>query len=156
VSEPDLAEIENALDQVRRESQQRYDLRGHRITAEFDRKAGTVTLEAPAGLVMEALDRMVSEKMARRHVSLRFFDVGRAEPLSGDRQRVVWTLRRGLDADTAKAVQRAVKGMGLKVDAQIQGDAVRVSGKNKDDLQAVIARLKAQDFGRELEYTNYR
>jgi len=157
VSEPDMAEVQNAVDQTRREVAQRYDFRGQDVAVDLDGKAGTITLEAPGGMVMEALERLLSERMAKRDVSLRYLDVpAQAEPLSHDRARKAIVLRRGLDADKAKEIQKAVKALGLKVDAQVQGDAVRVSAKSKDDLQGVIRALRERDFGVELSYTNYR
>ncbi len=157
VSEPDMAEVTNAVDQTRREAGQRYDFRGQNVSVELDGKAGAVTLEAPAGMVLEALERLFLERAARRGVPLRFFDVPpEAEPMSHDRARKVLTLRRGLSADKAKEIQKAVKALGVRVDAQVQGDSVRVVGKSKDDLQAVIRALRERDFGVELAYTNYR
>jgi uncharacterized protein YajQ (UPF0234 family) len=156
VSEPDWGELTNAVDQTRREAAQRYDFRGHDLVIDFDRKAATVTLEGPAGLVLDALVEVFEQKCARRGVSLRFLDRGPVEPLPQDRGRVVVKIRSGLGTEVAKRMQQAIRATKLKVDAQIQGDAIRVSGKSRDDLQAVIQALKAQDFGVELAFTNYR
>lgn len=157
VSEPDMAEVQNAVDQTRREAGQRYDFRGQDVRVELDMKSGTVTLEAPAGMVLEALEHLFLERAAKRAVSLRFFDVpAAAEPLSHDRARKAIVLRRGLTPEKAKEIQKAVKALGLKVEAQVQGDAVRVSAKNKDDLQGVIRALRERDFDVELAYANYR
>jgi uncharacterized protein YajQ (UPF0234 family) len=155
VSEPDLGEVANAVEQTRREVAQRYDFRNHDVHVEWDGDT-TITLEAPAGLVMETLVSVLEQKMARRGVSLRFLDVGAAEDRGKDRAQVVIRLKRGLTQATAKALVQSIRSLKLKVEPQIQGDIVRVSGKNKDDLQAVIAHLKGQDFGVELSYTNYR
>jgi uncharacterized protein YajQ (UPF0234 family) len=157
VSEPDLAELQNAIDQTRREAGQRYDFRGQDVAITFDAKASVVVLEAPAGMVFEALERLFLERAAKRGLSLRFFDVpAAAVGLSHDRARKEVVVRRGLATDKAKEIQKAVKALGLKVEAQVQGDAVRVSAKSKDDLQAVIQGLREQDFGVELSYANYR
>lgn len=157
VSEPDMAEVQNALDQTRREASQRYDFRGHDVGIELDAKAGTITLEAPQGMVMEALERLFLERASKRGLSLRFFDIpAEAEGLSHERARKAITLRRGLTPEKAKEIQKAVKALGLKVDPQVQGDMVRVSGKNRDDLQAVIHAMREQDFDVELAYTNFR
>src|SRR5579875_3195411 len=155
VSEPDLGEVTNAVDQTRREVAQRYDFRGHDVTITWDRDR-TIILEAPAGMVMDALLTVLEQKMARRGVSLRFLEIGPREPRGNDRARVTIALRRGLTNETAKQIAQAVRGLKLKVDPQIQANIVRVSGKSKDDLQAVIAALKQQDFGVELAFTNYR
>jgi cyclic-di-GMP-binding protein len=157
VSEPDMAEVHNAVDQTRREAAQRYDFRGHDVSVTSDQKADAIVLEAPAGMVMEALERLFLERAAKRGVALRFFDVPEeAETLSHDRARKALGLRRGLTTDKAKEIQKAIKALGVKVDAQVQGDSVRVSAKSKDDLQAVIRALREHDFGVELSYTNYR
>lgn len=155
VSEPDLGEVTNAVDQTQREVGQRYDFRGHDVVVQWDGDA-VITLEAPAGLVMDALVTVLEQKLARRGVSLRFLDIGEPEPRGHDRVRLTVRLKRGLSAETAKAIVQSIRALKLKVEAQIQGDLVRVSGKSRDDLQAVIAHLKQQDFGVELGYTNYR
>jgi len=155
VSEPDRGEVANAVEQTRREVAQRYDFRNHDVHVGWDGEA-TITLEAPAGLVMETLVTVLEQKMARRGVSLRFLDVGPPEDRGKDRARIVVRLKRGLTQATAKAIVQSIRSLKLKVEPQIQGDVVRVSGKSKDDLQAVIAHLKGQDFGVELSYTNYR
>lgn len=156
VSEPDWGEVGNAVDQTRRETEQRYDFRGHDLLIDFSRKDNRVTLEGPAGMVLDALVTTFEQKWARRGLSLRFLD--RAEPagLGGDRARITLNIRHGLSGDTAKQIQQAIRTTKIKVDAQIQGDAIRVSGKNRDDLQAVIRTLKEEDFGVELTFTNYR
>lgn len=157
VSEPDMAEVQNAVEQTRRESAQRFDFRGQDVAVDLDAKAGTITLEAPAGMVMEAFERLLLERVSKRGISLRFLDVpAEAEGLSHDRARKAITLKRGLTAEKAKEIQKAVKALGLKVDPQVQADMVRVSGKNKDDLQAVIRAMRDQDFGVELAYANFR
>lgn len=157
VSEPNLAEVQNAVEQTRRESAQRYDFRGQDVSVAWDAKQGTVTLEAPRGMVLDALERLFLERAAKRGVPLRFFDVPtEPEALSHDRGRKVLTLKRGLSPDKAKEIQKAVKSLGLKVEAQVQGDLVRVFGKSRDDLQAVIRTLRERDFGVELDYVNYR
>lgn len=156
VSEPDWGEITNAVDQAQREVGQRFDFRGHNPSILWDRKAGTITLEAPAGMLLEALVTVVEQKLARREVSLRFFDRGEPEPHGAGRARLVLQVKQGLDADQAKKIQQAIRAMKLKVETQIQGEAIRVSAKSRDDLQAVIRNIKAQDFGIELAFTNYR
>lgn len=157
VSEPDMAEVQNAVDQTRREAAQRFDFRGHDVTVHLDTKANTITLEAPAGMVMEAFERLLLERVSKRGISLRFLDVpAEAEGLSHDRASKAIGLKRGLAADKAKEIQKAVKALGLKVEPQVQADMVRVSGKNKDDLQAVIRAMRDQDFGVELAYVNFR
>lgn len=155
VSEPDLGEVTNAVDQTEREVAQRYDFRGHAITVAWDRDH-IIVLEAPEGMVMDALVTVLEQKLARRGVSLRFLDTGPREPRSNNRARLSITLKRGLSPEAAKSIAQAVRSLKIKVDPQIQGNVVRVSGKNRDDLQAVIAHLNQEDFGVELSFTNYR
>ncbi|MCL8207764.1 MAG: YajQ family cyclic di-GMP-binding protein [Actinomycetia bacterium] len=156
VSEPDWGEIANAVHQAQQEAGQRFDFRGHDVEIRWDRKAALITVEAPAGLVLEAAVALVEQRLARRGVPLRFLAPGDPEPRGGDRAQVVLTVRHGIPPDVAKRIQQAVRALKLKVDVAIQGDALRVSGKQKDDLQAVIRHLKSQDFGVELAFTNYR
>ncbi len=156
VSEPDWSEVLNAIDQTRREAGTRYDFRGQDITIDYDQAKHVITLEAPEGMVMDSLRTVLGEKMARRQVSLKFLEFGEVERHGMSRARVQVTLKSGIETDVAKKIQKVIRGLGLKVEPQIQGDALRVSGKNRDDLQAVIAFLKTQDFGIELAFSNYR
>lgn len=156
VSEPDWAEVLNGIDQTRREVSQRYDFRGHDITVDYDATAKVITLEAPAGMVMDALSTVLGEKMAKRGVALGYLEFGEVTVSGMDRGRRQVRLRHGLESQVAKAVQKAIRGLPAKVDVQIQGDALRVTAKSKDDLQSVISWMKSQDFGVELSPTNYR
>ncbi|MCY0898371.1 MAG: YajQ family cyclic di-GMP-binding protein [Firmicutes bacterium] len=156
VSEPDWSEVLNAIDQTRRETQTRYDFRGHDVSVIYDAGKHVITLDAPEGLVMEALKTALAEKMAKRQVSLKFLEYGAIEHHGMNRARLLVTIRAGIDKNVAKNIQKAIRGLGLKVEAQIQGEAIRVSGKSRDDLQKVIQSLKNQDFGIELVFTNYR
>lgn len=156
VSEPDWSEVLNALDQVRRETETRYDFRGKEIQVEWDQANHQIRLDAPSGMVMESLKTVLGEKMARRQVSLRFLDYGDEEPHGMDRARMTVTIKKGIDTADAKKIQKAIRALPAKVDVQIQGEALRVSAKNRDDLQAVIQHMKAEDFGIELVFNNYR
>lgn len=156
VSEPDWSEVLNAIDQTRREANTRYDFRGQDIAIDYDQSKHIITLEAPEGLVMDSLKTVLGEKMARRQVSLKFLEFGAVEPHGMARARVTVTIKSGIETDMAKKIQKAIRGVGVKVEPQIQGDALRVSGKNRDDLQAVIQFLKSQDFGIELAFVNFR
>jgi hypothetical protein len=156
VSEPNWAEVLNAVDQTRREVATRYDFRGHDVSVDYDQSARVITLDAPEGLVMESLRSVLGEKMAKRQVSLKFLDYGTPESHGMGRQRVPVTLKAGIATDTAKKIQKAIRAVGVKVEPQIQGEAIRVSGKNRDDLQVVIQFLKSEDFGIELVFNNFR
>ena len=156
VSEPDWSEVLNAIDQTRREAGTRYDFRGQDIEIDYDQAKHVITLDAPEGLDMESLRTVLGEKMARRQVSLKFLEYGDVESHGMARARVRITIKSGIETDVAKKIQKAIRGLGVKVEPQIQGDALRVSGKNRDDLQGVIQFLKTQDFGIELAFTNFR
>lgn len=156
VSEPDWSEVLNALDQTRRETQTRYDFRGKEVVVDYDQAQHVITLDAPEGMVLDALRTVLGEKMARRNVSLKFLEFGAVESHGMQRARLAVTIKAGIEADVAKKIQKAIRGSGIKVEAQIQGEAIRVNGKNRDDLQAAIQFLKGQDFGIELNFTNYR
>jgi len=156
VSEPDWSEVLNAIDQTRREVGTRYDFRGQNVTLEYDQAKHVVTLDAPEGMVMDSLRTVLGEKMARRNVSLKFLEFGELESHGMSRARLDVTLKAGIETEMAKKIQKAIRGLSVKVEPQIQGDAIRVSGKNRDDLQVVIQFLKSQDFGIELAFSNFR
>lgn len=156
VSEPDWSEVINGVDQTRREVAQRYDFRGHEITVGWDAVAKAVRLEAPAGMVMEALSTVLGEKMAKRGVALAYFDFKPVVVSGMDRASREVLVRHGLETPVAKSIQKAIRALPAKVDCQIQGDALRVTAKSKDDLQSIIVWMKSQDFGVELTATNYR
>lgn len=156
VSSPDLSELQNALDQARREVVTRYDFRGHDVSITWDASAWRITLDAPSGMVMDSLQTVLTDKMAKRGVALRFLEFGNAELHGMERATLPITVKNGIETPKAKEIQKAIRGLDAKVDVQIQGDALRVTSKNKDDLQKVIQSLKSQDFGIELSFTNYR
>ena len=154
VSEFDEQELRNALDQVRREVQQRYDFKGAHV--ELTQAKDEIVLladdEFRAGVVKE----LIETKAVRRNLSLKIFDWGKVEPAGGNRVRQHIALRRGLTDDIAKKLSRLIRDEFPKIKSQIQGDAIRVSGKNKDDLQRVIARLRELDEPVPLQFQNYR
>lgn len=156
VSEPNWAEVLNAVDQARREASTRYDFRGHDVVVDYDASRRIIMLDAPEGLVMDSLRTVLAEKMAKRDVSLKFLEFGPAESHGMGRQRVPVTIKAGIAPDVAKTVQKAIRALAVKVEPQIQGDTIRVHGKNRDDLQVAIQFLKSQDFGIELVFTNFR
>lgn len=153
----DLQEVDNAINQVKKEVATRYDFRGTDTTVEFDRGAGSILLEADDDYKLTALLQMVREKFVRRGVPVKNIDEGSAEEASLGRKRQRVGLKQSIDTDTAKKIVKAIKDQKFKkVQASIQGDEVRVSAPKRDDLQAVIAFLKSQDFGLELSFGNYR
>ncbi len=154
VSDFDEQELRNALDQVRREAVQRYDLKNAHIEIEHGKGELVVTTddEFHAGVVKD----LIESKAIRRNLSLKIFDWGKVEPAGGNKVRQQVGLRRGLPEDVAKKLTKLIRDEFPKVKSQIQGDAVRVSGKSKDDLQRVIGRLRQLDEIVPLQFENYR
>ena len=154
VSEFDAQELRNALDQVRRETLQRYDFRG--ATVDLQQAKDELVLVTDDEFRASAVKDLIQSKAVRRGLSLKVFDWGTVEPSGGNKVRQHIKLRQGLPEELAKRVQKLIRDEFPKVKSQIQGDAVRVSGKSKDDLQRVIARLRQLDEVVELQFQNYR
>jgi hypothetical protein len=154
VSDFDEQELRNALDQVRREVGQRYDFKG--VTVELTQAKEEIVLLTDDESRAAAIKDLIESKAIRRDLSLKIFDWGTVEPAGGNKVRQTIKLRRGLSEDVAKRIGKLIRDEFPKVKSQIQGDAVRVSGKNKDDLQRVIARLRELDEPVPLQFQNYR
>lgn len=154
VSDFDVQELRNALDQVRREVAQRYDFKGVQVDLEQGRDE--LTLVTSDEYRAEAVKDLIESKAVRRNLSLKIFDWGKVEPVGGNRVRQRIGLRRGLSEENAKKITKIIRDEFPKCHGQIQGDAVRVSSKNKDDLQRVIARLRELDLDVALQFVNYR
>jgi uncharacterized protein YajQ (UPF0234 family) len=153
VSEVDLQEVRNAVDQANREMATRFDFKG--VQARFELTGQTVLLAAEQEFQLQQMMDILRQKLVKRKVDIASMDV--REPtigLSAARQEV--GIKQGIDADTAKRMVKTLKGTKLKVQAQIQGEQVRVSGKKRDDLQQAIARLRDIDWGLPLDFTNFR
>ena len=154
VSDFDEQELRNALDQVRREVGQRYDFKG--VTVDLTQAKDELVLVTDDEYRASAVKDLIESKAIRRDLSLKIFDWGKVEPSGGNKVRQEIKLRRGLTDDVAKRITKLIRDEFPKVKSQIQGDAVRVSGKNKDDLQRVIARLRELDEPVPLQFQNYR
>jgi cyclic-di-GMP-binding protein len=154
VSDFDVQELRNALDQVRREVAQRYDFKGVQVDLEQGRDE--LTLVTSDEYRAEAVKDLIESKAVRRNLSLKIFDWGKVEPVGGNRVRQRIGLRRGLSEENAKKITKIIRDEFPKCHGQIQGDAVRVSSKTKDDLQRVIARLRELDLDVALQFVNYR
>lgn len=154
VSEFDAQELRNALDQVRREVAQRYDFKG--ATVELEQRKDEIALLTDDEFRASVLKDMIESKAVRRGLSLKVFEWGTVEPAGGNKVRQRIGLRQGLPEDLAKRIQKLIRDEFPKVKSQIQGDAVRVSGKSKDELQRVIARLRELDEVVDLQFQNYR
>ena len=153
----DLQEVDNAINQAQKEIAQRYDFKGSRASIEFKRAEAMLVLVADSDFQMKSLFDVVQSRLIKRHVSVKNLDVGENQPAGNDTVRKEIKLKTALDSDTAKKVSAAIKNAKLKkVQAAIQGDQVRVSSPSKDDLQGAMALLRAEDFGVELKFGNYR
>ncbi|GAB4463511.1 MAG: YajQ family cyclic di-GMP-binding protein [Armatimonadaceae bacterium] len=156
VSKVDMQEVRNAVDQAEREVETRFDLKNTNSTIELDDKAGTIQLASDTEATLASVVDVLQTKLHRRGIDIRALELGDVEEASKGTVRQKTTLRQGVDSDTAKQIVKIIKEMKLKVQAAVQGDQVRVSGKSRDDLQAVIARLKAEDLSVPLQFINYR
>jgi uncharacterized protein YajQ (UPF0234 family) len=156
VSQFDRQELKNAVDQTIREVQTRYDLKDTRSEIALDKEA--ITINTASEMTLNTVKDILETKVIRRNLSLKILDYQKAEEASGGRVRQAIKLKEGLSEDLAKQITKMIRSDFKKITPQIQGDAVRVSAKNKDDLQAVIQALKAksEDYPVALQFTNYR
>jgi uncharacterized protein YajQ (UPF0234 family) len=153
----DLQEVDNALNQARKELQNRYDFKGMKWEADFDRKENKIKLHADDGTKLRALWDVIAEKMVKRGVPLKNLDASKPVEASMGTARQEVALTMGITTEKAKEIVRHVKDAGVKkVQASIQGDVVRITGPKKDELQACMAMLKAADFGIALKFGNFR
>lgn len=154
VSEFDRQELVNAIDQANRDITSRYDLKDTKTTIELGED--TITINTDSEMTLQSVQTILREKAAKRKLSQKIFDFGKEESAGGNRVRQEVKLRKGLTSEVAKQISKLIRDEFKKVQASIQGDAVRVSAKSIDDLQAVIARLKQEDYPMDLQFINYR
>jgi uncharacterized protein YajQ (UPF0234 family) len=153
VSEVDLQEVRNATDQANREVGTRFDFKGS--DARFALVEAVVTLHAQSEFQLEQMMDILQKKLVKRSVDIGCLEIAKPET-ANNRARQAVTIRQGIDIDSARKIVKEIKAAKLKVQAQIQGEQVRVSGKSRDDLQSVIALLRKGDFGLPLQYINFR
>ena len=156
VSEIQLQEVANAVQQALKEVNTRYDLKDSRSIIHLDEKERTLALASADEYKLKAVTEVLQQKLVKRGISLRALDYGKVEPAAAGSARQVITLQHGIPAEKAREIVRVIKDAKVKVQASIQGDSVRVSGKDRDTLQEVIALLRAHDFGIDMQFTNYR
>jgi uncharacterized protein YajQ (UPF0234 family) len=156
VSEINLQEMDNAVNQAQREITTRYDFKGSAASIEFARKEKELTFTADAQQQLDAVRKVLVERMIKRGVDPKCLDPQKVEQATHKTVRQKIKLKDGIDKDTAKTIQKQIKDLKLKINASIQGDALRVSGAKKDDLQAVIAHLRANPPGIPLQFNNFR
>ena len=155
VSEVDLQEVRNAVDQARRELSTRFDFKG--TESVVDLKDNAIELESASEERLKAVAQVLEEKLVRRKVSLKALDYGKVEEASHSRARQAVSLHVGINDEKAREIGKFIKGLGLKgLQHQVQGNQLRVTGKKRDDLQSAIQSMKAHDFGVPLDFTNFR
>jgi uncharacterized protein YajQ (UPF0234 family) len=154
VSDFDRQELVNAIDQARREIGNRYDLKG--TQTEIDLGETAITINSDSEFTLQSVHTILQTKAAKRNLSLKIFDYGKIESASGNRVRQEIQLRKGISKEISKEITKIIKDEFKKIQASIQGDAVRVTAKSKDELQQVIQRLKQEDLPVALQFTNYR
>ena len=153
----DLQEVDNAINQSRKEVQTRYDFKGTDCTIAFDTKTGKFTLEADDEYRLTALFDVLQTKLIRRQVPVKNLKLGPVQEATRGRARQEIELLQGIPTDTAKQIVKDVKAQGFKkVQVAIQGDELRVTSPSRDELQSVMAFLRQQDYGLELKFGNYR
>lgn len=154
VSDFDHQELVNAIDQTVREIKSRYDLKDTQTTVELG--AEVINISTDSEFTLDAVHSILQQKAAKRNLSLKIFDYGKIESASGNRIRQEVKLKKGISQEIAKQISKLIRDEFKKVQPSIQGDSVRVSSKDKDDLQVVIQRLKQEELPVALQFTNYR
>jgi hypothetical protein len=155
VSEVDMQEVRNAVDQANREATTRFDFKNTDSSIELGEKE--LVLRSSTDDRLRALHQVLDERLVKRQVSLKAFDAGKIEEAQKGTARQHVAIRAGISSDHAKRLNKFIKDLGLKgVSSQTQGEQLRVTGKKRDDLQEVIAKCKAEDFGIPLQFTNFR
>ncbi|NLC23996.1 YajQ family cyclic di-GMP-binding protein [Oxalobacter vibrioformis] len=154
VSEANMVEVRNAIEQTNKEITTRFDFKGS--DARVEQKERELTAFADSEFQLNQVKDVLTGKMTRRNVDVRFLDEGKIEKMSGDKVKQVIKIRNGIESDAAKKIVKLVKDSKLKVQASIQGDSVRVTGAKRDDLQSAIAMLKKDVTDLPLEFNNFR
>jgi uncharacterized protein YajQ (UPF0234 family) len=154
VSEANIVEVKNAVDQSNKEISTRFDFKGS--DARVDQKERELTAYADSEFQLTQVRDVLTGKMVKRNVDVRFLDIGKIEKIGGDKVKQVIKIRNGIESDAAKKIVRIIKDSKMKVQASIQGDAVRVTGAKRDDLQSAMALLRKEVSDLPLEFNNFR
>ena len=153
----DLQEVDNAVNQATKEIRQRYDFKGLNVGIDFKRADNKLVLHAPDDFKLRAIWDVVQEKMVRRQVPLKNLQQDKAQPAAGGTVTQEVNLQQGIPIETARTIVKFIKELKIKkVQAEIQGEQLRVASPSRDDLQTVMHRIREQDFGVELKFGNYR
>ena len=155
VSKVDIQEVKNAIDQASKEVHARFDLKDSKSTIALE-GTETIQLASASDYSLKAVIEILSQRMVKRGISLKNLEYEKIEPAANSSVRQKIKLKQGVNSDAAKKIVAMIKDSKLKVQASIQGDTVRVSSKDRDTLQSVIALLRGKDFGVDLQFTNYR
>jgi len=156
VSKVELPEVLNAVQQALKEITQRYDLKDSKSSIELNEKDHTIALSSSGDFQIKAVLEILQNKLVKRHVPLKALTYGNIEPAASSRVRQTITMQNGIPTEKAREIVKAIKDSKKKVQAAINGDLVRVSAKDRDTLQEIIALLRGQDFGIDMQFTNYR
>ncbi len=156
VSKIELPEVSNAIQQAVKEIQQRYDLKDSKSSIELNEKDNKILLASADEFKLKAVTEVLQAKLVKRNVPLKGLVYGTIQPAAGSSVRQEVTLQQGIPIEKARDIVKAIKDSKKKVQASIQGDSVRVAGKDRDELQGVIHLLKSTDFGIDMQFTNYR
>ena len=156
VSQVDMQEVLNAVQQAAKELSQRFDFKGTKSSIELNKEKGEITLLTNDDYKLKSLIEILKNKLVKRNVSLKALVYGKVEKATGDTLRQVVTLQKGISPERSRDIVKLIKNMKLKVQSEIQKDQVRVRGKKLDDLQAVIQMLKEKKFDFHIEFINYR
>src|ERR1051326_3742136 len=156
VSKIDLAEVTNAINQVMKEVQQRFDFKGSKSDIELEAKENAIVLLSDDDYKVRSLNDILQQKLVKRGVPLKGLTYGKIEPAAGSTVRQRIDLQQGIPIEKAKEIVKAIKDSKLKVQASINGDFVRVAGRDRDVLQAAIKLLRESDFGIDMQFINYR
>jgi cyclic-di-GMP-binding protein len=156
VSQVDMQEVDNAVQQAAKELTQRYDLKDTKSTITLDKGGSTITVSAPDDFVMRQVVDVLNTKLVRREIDLKAMDWNKPETASGGSVRMVGKIVNGIEADLARKINKEIRDQKFKVKVQIEGDQLRVFSASRDELQNVIAFVKQQDYGIPLQFTNRR
>jgi uncharacterized protein YajQ (UPF0234 family) len=154
VSEANMVEVKNAVDQANKEISTRFDFKGS--DARIEQKERDLTAFADADFQLSQVRDVLTNKLVKRNVDVRFLDIGKIEKIGGDKVKQVIKIKNGIESEAAKKIVRIVKDSKTKVQASIQGDAVRITGAKRDDLQATMALLRKEVADLPLEFNNFR
>lgn len=156
VSKIEMQEVKNAIDQALKEVSQRFDFKGSKSDVTLEEKNNEIIVSSDDEYKLKSLINILQAKLVKRGISLKALTYGKIESALGSTVRQSIMLQQGIPSEKAKEIVKAIKETRLKVQAQIQGDQLRVSGKNRDDLQSVIKLLRESDFGIDMQFVNYR